>query len=69
MLVYCDFIADRIRQALVRSQADFMEPVQLQDVGRVQWDLDEQGSFRSTAKTILVTDGNGQRYQVTVEQL
>jgi hypothetical protein len=70
MLVYCDFIADRIRKALVVvSNNAFMEPVALTNVGKIEWDLDEDGSFVSPKKTMIVTDGNGKSYRIIVEEV
>ena len=68
MLRYCDFIADRIKKALMASMVDRQEPVQIEGVGKIQWDLDEGGAFRSTKKTIdLMINGVG--YRVTVEEV
>lgn len=68
MLRYCDFIADRIKKALMASMTNCMEPVQIEGVGKVQWDLDENGAFRSTKKTINL-EINGVGYRVTVEEV
>ena len=68
MLRYCDFIADRIKKALMASMMDYKEPVQIEGVGQIQWDLDEGGAFRSTKKTMHVTI-EGVDYKVTVEEL
>jgi len=68
MLVYCDFIADRIRRGLINSMNDALEPVRLSEVGRVNYDLGPAGEFASTAKTLFVVDGNGRRYQVTIKE-
>jgi hypothetical protein len=68
MLRYCDFIADRIKKALMASMTDCMEPVQIEGVGRIEYDVDRNGSFLSTKKTInLMIDGVG--YRVTVEEI
>jgi hypothetical protein len=68
MLRYCDFIADRIKKALMASMTDYMEPVQIEGVGRIEYDVDRNGSFLSTKKTInLMIDGVG--YRVTVEEI
>lgn len=69
MIAYCDFIADRIRRGLINSMNDALEPVRLSDVGRVNYDLGPAGEFQSTAKTLMVVDGNGKRYCVTVEEV
>ncbi len=68
MLRYCDFIADRIKKALMASMMDFREPVQIEGVGKIQWDLDAEGAFRSTKKTLDLTI-DGVDYRVTVEEL
>lgn len=68
MLAYCDFIADRIRKGLINSMNDALEPVRLTEVTRPAWDLGPKGEFVSTKKTLSVTDGNGKRYVVTVEE-
>ena len=68
MLRYCDFIADRIKKALMASMMDYKEPVQIEGVGKIQWDLDENGAFRSTKKTINL-EINGVGYKVTVEEV
>lgn len=69
MLVYCDYIADRIQKALVAAKNDVFASVPLSDVGRVNFDLDANGSFASTKKTVEVADGNGRRYLVTVQEI
>jgi hypothetical protein len=47
---------------------DYMEPVQIEGVGRIEYDVDLNGSFLSTKKTInLMIDGVG--YKVTVEEI
>ena len=69
MLVYCDFIAAKIRKALVDAKDNPYSEVPLLDVGRTQWDLDASGAFRSTKKSIEVVDGNGRKYLVTVQEI
>lgn len=69
MLVYCDYIADRIQKALVVAKNDVFAAVPLLDVGRVKFDLDANGSFASTKKTLEVVDGNGRKYLVTVQEV
>jgi hypothetical protein len=41
----------------------------LSSVGRTQIDLDENGVFKSTKKTIRVEDVYGKVYQVTIEEV
>lgn len=69
MLVYCDYIADRVQKALVAAKNDVFAPVPLTDIGRVKWDLDDAGCFASTKKTVEVVDGNGRKYLVTVQEI
>ena len=64
MLAYCDYIANELRKGLLADEAGI-----LADVAPVRWDLDERGAFRSTAKQVAVTDRNGKRYRITVEEI
>ena len=64
-LAYCDKIADTIRRALKQPDPDHI--IAAGDV-RVEWDLDEQGAFRSPAKTLTVYDVNGKCYKITVQE-
>ena len=64
MLAYCDYIANELRRGLLEDQAGI-----LADVAPVRWDLDERGAFRSTTKTVSVTDWHGKRYRITVEEV
>ena len=50
------------------SMMDYKEPVQIDGVGMVQYDLNENGSFRSTKKTLDLTI-DGVDYRVTVEEV
>lgn len=62
-LVYCDQIAHIIQRELASGWAGFGA------VGRVEYDLHPQGGYLvSTKKTIRVTDRNGRKYRVTVEE-
>lgn len=67
MLAYCDFVADRIRKGLLNSMGDSLEPVRIDAVGKMQWDLGPEGEFLSTKKTVMVDIG-GKAYRVTVEE-
>lgn len=65
-LAYCDYIAQRIKEALSGVDRERI----IADVGRVQWDLHPtEGWFVSTKKTIEITDIGGKRYRVTVEEV
>lgn len=68
MIAYCDFIADRIRKGLLNSMGDSLEPVRLKDLSKVNYDLTESGAFASTKKTLYVSDSNGKKYRIIVEE-
>ena len=63
MIAYCDYIACTIREALVEDR-DW----KLCHVGKIQWDLDDDGSFQSTTKLMIVEDNQGKKYKITVEE-
>lgn len=63
-LAYCDKIADTIRKALLKHDPDGIIGL----VDKIKWDLDANGSFKSTAKSITVYDMNGKAYKVTVQE-
>jgi len=67
VLAYCDYIADRIKTNL--RDDSYNEDSLIHFVDRIEYDLDEDGAFRSTKKTIGVQDVNGKRYRVTVEEI
>lgn len=63
---YCDFIAFQIHDHLMDGQ----RPALIASVDPVKWDLHPTGHWMlSTKKTINVTDINGRRYRVTVEEV
>lgn len=65
-LVYCDFIADRIRRGLQTADAKTL----VAHVGPVKSDLSpESGAFLSCDKSLTVTDKNGLQYRITVEEV
>jgi len=64
---YCDYIAHLIQRDLKFQDARDRE--MLSSVGVVKYDLDKNGVFLSTKKTIRVEDIYGKVYQVTVEQV
>lgn len=67
MLVYCDFIADFIKKTL--PSAEMYGESFTKSVGPVKLDLNVDGVFLSTKKTIEVEDNNGTKYRVTVEEI
>jgi len=64
---YCDYIAHLIQPAI--KYQDSRENNMISSVGPIQLDLDENGVFLSTKKTIRVEDIYGKVYQVTVEEV
>lgn len=64
-LVYCDYIAHLTKKSLLSTDSMNL----LSGVGDVKYDLDEHGAFVSTAKTIDLTDRNGTKYRITVQEL
>lgn len=67
MLSYCDYIADRIKNGL-KTDSTILGSL-IDSVGKINYDLTETGSFKSTKKTINVIDTNGKSYRITVEEL
>ena len=63
-IAYCDYIAHTIVGNLKANDAEKL----LSSVGRPEYDLNAEGSFVSTKKTIMVEDRNGKKYRVTVEE-
>lgn len=64
MYAYCDYIASTISKCLKENDHDSM----LHKISKMQWDLDENGSFISTKKTITVVDRYDKKYRITVEE-
>jgi hypothetical protein len=64
-LAYCDYIAQTIQKNIKANDTEKF----ISSVGRVQFDLDENGSFRSTKKKIQVEDRQGKKYLITVEEM
>jgi len=66
-LIYNDFIADRIKKALVNESA--LEENIIHDVKGPHMDLDpEEGFLVSLKRTIKVMDENGNTYKITIEE-
>jgi hypothetical protein len=64
MLAYCDYIAHLCRTTLQNNDAQNL----IYSAGPVKIDLDPNGAFNSTTKRFEVTDVNGRKYIVTVEE-
>lgn len=69
-LAYCDWIANLISTTL-RSHDDRFAPrvCRQLEVSHPQLDLDSDGLFCSTKKTIVVRDQNNKLYKITVEEV
>ena len=66
-MVYCDYIAHLITSTLEKSDENQM--AMIVKVGKMKYDLSEEGYFVSSKKTIEVTDINETKYLITVEQV
>ena len=64
ILAYCDYIAHIIQKNLKRNDQESM----IDSVGKVQFDLAEDGSYLSTRKIINVVDKHGTAYTITIEE-
>lgn len=66
MLAYCDYIAHVIRHAFFNDKVDN----KIVHVDGVKMDLHpEEGYMLSTKKTLTMTDINGKKYLVTVQEM
>lgn len=64
MMAYCDYISKTIREALVKDP-DWL----ISHVGKIKWDLSEDGVMMSTVKIIGLEDNSGKKYKITVEEV
>jgi hypothetical protein len=67
MLAYCDYMAKVINESLKKDAQVYGTFVD--SVGKINWDLGENGEFLSTKKTMTVVDRNGKNYIVTVQEM
>ena len=65
VIAYCDYIAGLITKNLKANDEERL----LSSVSKPKYDLTEDGSFKSTKKTIEVEDRFGKKYLVTVEEI
>jgi hypothetical protein len=65
MLEYCDYIADTISKTLVDDSAN--DSTLILDSTKPKMDLNGEGHYLSSKRTIKVMDTNGQSYKVTIE--
>jgi len=64
-LSYCDYIANIIQKSLMQFDQENL----LDKIGRIRLDLDLDGVFQTTVKTIDVVDMQGKAYRVTIQEL
>jgi hypothetical protein len=64
LLTYCEYLARTIAGKLRANDAGL-----LNFVGKPEPDLDSEGYLESNKRTILVTDLDGVRYRITVEEV
>ena len=65
---YCDYIAHTIVKPALESDA-YSNQGLMETVGMVKMDLHKkEGWMISTKKEILVTDSNGTKYKITIEE-
>ena len=64
-LAYCDKIADVVRKALLKHDPDGIIGL----IDPIKWDLDKNGAFNSTKKTIDLCDMNAKKYRITIEEI
>lgn len=65
IIAYCDYIAGLITKNLKANDEERL----LSSVSKPKYDLTEDGSFKSTKKTIEVEDRFGKQYRITVEEI
>ena len=65
IIAYCDYIANLITVNLKANDEERL----LSSVSKPKYDLTEDGSFKSTKKTIEVEDRFGKQYRITVEEI
>lgn len=64
-LSYCDYIANIVQKSLMQFDQENL----FDKVGRIKMDLDLDGIFQSTVKTIDIVDMQGKAYRVTIQEL
>lgn len=62
---YCDYIAFTIRENLINIDKRGL----IDEVGKVQYDLNMDGDKESSLTTIDVLDMQGKQYRITVQEL
>lgn len=64
ILAYCDYIAHIINKNLKKHDDNGL----IDTVGKIQFDLNPDGSYASTKKVINVVDKHGTAYRITIEE-
>lgn len=62
---YCDYIAFTIRENLINLDRRGL----IDEVGKVQYDLNMNGDVESTLTTVDVLDMQGKQYRITIQEL
>lgn len=62
---YCDYISFLIRENLISLDRRGL----IDEVGKVQYDLNMDGDKESTLTTIDVLDMQGKQYRITIQEL
>ena len=65
-MAYCDYIAHLISKNI--KAVDTTSEKLLSSVSHPQYDVGEDGLFRSSKKTVEVEDRFGKKYRITVEE-
>lgn len=68
MLAYCDYIAKVVNDSLKRDSQN-VGVSYVDSVGKVNFDLGQNGEFLSTRKTMSVIDTSGKAYRITIEEV
>lgn len=66
IIAYCDYIAHLISMEIKNADQGYMQLIE--KAGRAFYDLGPEGEFASTKKTIFITDIQGKKYRITVEE-
>ena len=64
ILPYCDYIGHIIQKNLKKGDENGI----IDSVGKVNFDINPDGSYRSPKKTISVVDKHGTAYTITIEE-
>ena len=68
MLAYCDYIAKVVNDSLKRDSQN-VGVSYVDSVGKINFDLGQNGEFLSTRKTMSVIDTSGKAYRIIIEEV